>query len=230
MGSSSAICPAIEITLHLHRISVVPDAESGIQTPTFLAMLAHTFLTVIAARQTPSPRSESPSSPTPAPGLILLTRNEVRHLFVQLSQRIHASVGFILHWSIWRRHHQAVARASHYHRQPRFEGTPKVCHHRATSRWLQQITAGGPGRRVPNRLGGRPTGGSTRLRPPWVSRRRRAWMTGLAQSYTVFLTTPNRGLTHARSRNLGTRRQDTSLRSDGSGDNAATRRGPGHHP
>jgi SRSO17 transposase len=87
---------------------------------TVLAMLAHTFLTVITARQTPPPlRRDSPSSPTPPPALIPLTRNEVRHLFVQLSQRIHASSAFLLRWSIWRRHHQAVARAAHYHRQAR---------------------------------------------------------------------------------------------------------------
>jgi SRSO17 transposase len=86
---------------------------------TVLAMLAHTFLTVITARQTPSPCSDSPSPPTPPPGLIPLTRNEARHLFVQLSQRIHASFAFVLHWSIWRRHHQALARASHYHHQAR---------------------------------------------------------------------------------------------------------------
>jgi SRSO17 transposase len=87
---------------------------------TVLAMLAHTFLTVIVARQASSPGRDAPPSPTTPPALIPLTRNEVRHLFVQLTgQPIHTSFAFVLHWSIWRRHHQALARASHYHHQAR---------------------------------------------------------------------------------------------------------------
>jgi hypothetical protein len=47
-------------------------------------------------------------------GAVPLPRNEVRHLFVHLGERIQRSDRLLLHWSIWRRHHQAVARAGHY--------------------------------------------------------------------------------------------------------------------
>jgi SRSO17 transposase len=88
---------------------------SSWQRWTVLAMLAHAFLTVITAQQAPSP-ADCESSPTPLPTLIPLTRTEVRHLFVQLGERIQCNARLVLHWSIWRRHHQAVARAHHYRR------------------------------------------------------------------------------------------------------------------
>jgi SRSO17 transposase len=78
---------------------------------TILAMLAHAFLTVITASQTPRPPD------TDLPALIRLTRNEIRHLLAQLTSRTVQTVASILAWSIWRRHHQAAAQASHYRRQ-----------------------------------------------------------------------------------------------------------------
>jgi hypothetical protein len=45
-----------------------------------------------------------------------MTRNEIRRLFTAAITPIRHST-HILHWSIWRRRHQARARASHYRRQ-----------------------------------------------------------------------------------------------------------------
>jgi hypothetical protein len=70
-----------------------------------LALLAHTFLSVVAASQ--------PSDGHPhGAQLIPLTRNEMRRLFTGLRQQLPA-LARQLHWSRWRRHHQATARACH---------------------------------------------------------------------------------------------------------------------
>jgi len=76
---------------------------------TILAMLAHAFLSVLAA----SPPASSDSGAEP---LIPLTRNEIRRLFTGLRHQPHAP-GKQLHWSRWRRRHQATARACHYRRR-----------------------------------------------------------------------------------------------------------------
>ena len=54
--------------------------------------------------------------PPPDSGLIPLTRNEIRHLLAEILKPLHHP-RHILHWSTWRRLHQAVARACHYKRQ-----------------------------------------------------------------------------------------------------------------
>jgi SRSO17 transposase len=76
---------------------------------TVLAMLAHAFLSVMAATEPP---------PRPGSGLIALTRNEIRRLFTAATTTIRAAAHH-LHWSTWRRTHQARARTSHYQRQHR---------------------------------------------------------------------------------------------------------------
>ena len=76
---------------------------------TILAMLAHAFLAVITATaraQTPSPQ-----------GLIALTANEIRHLFTRLVNHSQHGIRHLLHWSRWRRRHQARARDSHHRHQ-----------------------------------------------------------------------------------------------------------------
>jgi SRSO17 transposase len=75
---------------------------------TILAMLAHAFLSIMTATQPP---------PDPDTGLIPLTRNEIRRLVIDLLTRTARTAGQILHWSRWRRRHQARARTSHYRRQ-----------------------------------------------------------------------------------------------------------------
>jgi SRSO17 transposase len=82
---------------------------------TILAMLAHAFLSVMTATQ-----------PRPAPGdvhrdqagheLVPLTRNEIRRLFTGLLCRPRP-IRDQLHWSRWRRRHQATARKCHYQRR-----------------------------------------------------------------------------------------------------------------
>jgi SRSO17 transposase len=82
---------------------------------TVLAMLAHAFLSVMTATQ-----------PGPVPGdvhrdetgreLIPLTRNEIRRLFTSL-RAAPSPVRHQLHWSHWRRRHQATARRCHYQRR-----------------------------------------------------------------------------------------------------------------
>jgi hypothetical protein len=74
---------------------------------TILALLAHAFLSVLAAAQ-PAPAHEDQ--------LIPLTRNEIRRLFTGLGQHLPAPATQ-LHWSRWRRRHQAIARACHYRRR-----------------------------------------------------------------------------------------------------------------
>ena len=74
---------------------------------TVLAMLAHAFLSVMTATEPP---------PAPGAGLIALTRNEIRRLFTAATTTIRTAAHH-LHWSTWRRRHQARARTSHYQRQ-----------------------------------------------------------------------------------------------------------------
>jgi SRSO17 transposase len=75
---------------------------------TILALLAHAFLSVLASQAASShPADES---------LIPLTRNEIRRLLAGLSRQL-AAPGAQLHWSRWRRRHQATARNCHYRRR-----------------------------------------------------------------------------------------------------------------
>jgi SRSO17 transposase len=76
---------------------------------TILAMLAHAFLAVM----TSTARAETPSPQ----GLIALTANEIRHLFTRLVNHAQHGIRHLLHWSRWRRRHQARARDSHHRRQ-----------------------------------------------------------------------------------------------------------------
>jgi SRSO17 transposase len=77
-----------------------------------LAMLAHAFLVVAAL-------AEQARRPAPA-GLIPMTCNEIQRLFAALATRPTRptrEAGHRLRWSVWRRRHQARARACHYRRQ-----------------------------------------------------------------------------------------------------------------
>jgi SRSO17 transposase len=74
---------------------------------TALAILAHAFLSVMAANEPPPP---------PGSTLIPLTRNEIRHLLAEVLKPVHHP-GHVLHWSTLRRACQAAARVCHYKRQ-----------------------------------------------------------------------------------------------------------------
>jgi transposase len=71
--------------------------------------IAHAFLVVAAATD----RTRHP----PPPGLIGVTCNEIQHLYAALIAAPARDIGHRLHWSVWRRRHQARARTCHYRRQ-----------------------------------------------------------------------------------------------------------------
>jgi SRSO17 transposase len=77
---------------------------------TILALLAHAFLAVLA--------SQAGHGPPPAGQLVPLTAHEIRRLFTGLCQQ-RQTPAEQLHWSRWRRRHQATARACHYRRRAR---------------------------------------------------------------------------------------------------------------
>jgi hypothetical protein len=82
---------------------------------TILAMLAHAFLSVMTASQ-PRPGAGDVHRDDGGRELIPLTRNEIRRLFAGLlCQPMPAC--HQLHWSHWRRRHQATARRCHYQRR-----------------------------------------------------------------------------------------------------------------
>jgi hypothetical protein len=76
---------------------------------TILALLARAFLSVLAAAR---PHGSDPDDGR----LIPLTRHEIRRLFTGLHQQPSAPARQ-LHWSWWRRRHQATARRCHYQRR-----------------------------------------------------------------------------------------------------------------
>jgi SRSO17 transposase len=83
---------------------------------TVLAMLAHAFLSVMTATQPATTSAEPADAPARQPALIPLTRNEIRRLLTT-AMTVLRTLEHRLHWSQWRRRHQAVARASHYRRR-----------------------------------------------------------------------------------------------------------------
>jgi SRSO17 transposase len=76
-----------------------------------LVMLAHAILTVIAARERDHYTADGDHTVT------ALTFNEIRRLFGRFIATMAHTIGHWLHWSNWRRRHQARARTSHYRRR-----------------------------------------------------------------------------------------------------------------
>lgn len=81
-----------------------------------LAMLARAFLTVLTADATPT-RTAQPNRHPRSTDPIDLTTPEIRHLLGALLNPPSTSPPRLLHWSTWRRRHQATARRSHYRRR-----------------------------------------------------------------------------------------------------------------
>jgi len=79
---------------------------------TALAILAHAFLSVMAATELPPAEDQN---------LIRLTRNEIRRLLAAAIAPVH-DIEHVIHWSTWRRQHQARARTSHYARRAADDG------------------------------------------------------------------------------------------------------------
>lgn len=84
---------------------------------TTLVLLAHAVLTVIAV-------GERGRTPAPGKDLIPLTVKEIRHLFAKMIANTVHTISHWLHWSDWRRHHQARATTSHYLRRERLAHQP----------------------------------------------------------------------------------------------------------
>ncbi|GHE73955.1 hypothetical protein [Streptomyces griseoaurantiacus] len=78
-------------------------------------MLGLAFLAALAADATPA-RTAQPYRPAHSPDPIDLTVPEIRHLLGTLLSPPNTSPRRLLHWSNWRRTHQATARCSHYRR------------------------------------------------------------------------------------------------------------------
>jgi hypothetical protein len=68
----------------------------------------HAILTVIAARAGDTHTDQR---------LIPLTLNEIRRLFARMITNTIHTIDHWLHWSAWRRRHQASAKTSHYRRR-----------------------------------------------------------------------------------------------------------------
>jgi hypothetical protein len=72
-------------------------------------MLAHAFLAVVRADE----HARHPASDA----LIPLTCNEIQRLFIALIVQPVHDADHRIHWSDWRRRHQARSQTSHYRRQ-----------------------------------------------------------------------------------------------------------------
>ncbi|WP_373307112.1 hypothetical protein [Streptomyces longisporoflavus] len=79
-------------------------------------MLALAFLTALAADAAPE-RPDDAYQPVRSPDPITLTVPEIRHLLGSVFDSPAVTVARLLHWSNWRRRHQATARRSHYRRR-----------------------------------------------------------------------------------------------------------------
>ncbi|MER7000708.1 hypothetical protein [Streptomyces sp. NPDC000410] len=87
-----------------------------------LAMLALAFLAAVAADQAPN-RPIDPHHPARGSDPITLTVPEIRHLLIVVFIPPAVTAARLLHWSDWRRRHQATARRSHYRRRSTDEPT-----------------------------------------------------------------------------------------------------------
>ncbi|MFF4686295.1 IS701 family transposase [Streptomyces sp. NPDC001307] len=81
-----------------------------------LAMLALAFLAVVAASAVPDCPAEA-NNHARSGDPIALTVPEIRHLLGTIFKLSTVSPARLLHWSAWRRQHQATARRSHYRRR-----------------------------------------------------------------------------------------------------------------
>lgn len=81
-----------------------------------LAMLALAILATLTAAAAPAP-DRDPHRYAGQPGPIALTTPEIRRLLNVLLVKPIRGAAHLLHWSNWRRHHQAAARRAHYRRR-----------------------------------------------------------------------------------------------------------------
>lgn len=85
-----------------------------------LTMIAFALTTLAIRDDQPEPTT-TPHDLTGHSGPIAVTVNEARHLIAAITLAAQpigrAIIDHLLHWSTWRRHHQAAARAAHYRRR-----------------------------------------------------------------------------------------------------------------
>ena len=81
-----------------------------------LAMLALAFLTSLAA-SADQDRPTGPLHPSRTNTPVPVTVPEIRHLLAAVFTTSVTSTARLLHWSDWRRYHQATARRCHYQRR-----------------------------------------------------------------------------------------------------------------
>lgn len=87
-----------------------------------LAMLTLVFLSALAADAAPE-RPADAHQLAHSSDLITLTVPEIRHLLAAIFNSPAMTATRLLHWSNWRRCHQATARRSHYRRRTASEPT-----------------------------------------------------------------------------------------------------------
>ncbi|GHE05966.1 hypothetical protein GCM10010339_44190 [Streptomyces alanosinicus] len=90
-----------------------------------LAMLAPAFLTAPAAGADQD-RPIGPLHPSRTNTPVPVTVPEIRHLLAAVLATPVTSTARLLHWSNWRRYHQAVARRCHYQRRSADELTRRI--------------------------------------------------------------------------------------------------------
>lgn len=83
-----------------------------------LALFAHAFLTVVRAQATPGKKGAPRTSPDPR-ALLPPTVPEVQHLLASVVLGALPTPPLVLHWSRWRRRHQARAQNAHYRTRQR---------------------------------------------------------------------------------------------------------------
>jgi hypothetical protein len=86
---------------------------------TTLAMLAHAFLTFLAAVMNDAEPDKD------CAGLVAISVGDVRRLFAALATAVSTTLERVLAWSRWRRRHQHRAQRAHYQRR---EGSVNAAH------------------------------------------------------------------------------------------------------
>ncbi|WP_413813260.1 hypothetical protein [Streptomyces sp. OE57] len=86
-------------------------------------MLALAFLTAVATSAAPNRCADPHHHTARRNDPVSLTVPEIRHLLTLVFNPPAVTVARQLHWSTWRRRHQATARRSHYRRRTADEPT-----------------------------------------------------------------------------------------------------------
>ncbi|MFH8477230.1 IS701 family transposase [Streptomyces sp. NPDC018000] len=128
IGYVMAVACSMRVRINHGRTLVRADTVAGRLPATAwhrhitLAMLALAFLTALAADAAPQ-RPADTHQPARNRDPITLTVPEIRRLLAAVFNPPAVTAARLLHWSIWRRRHQATAQCSHYRRRTADEPT-----------------------------------------------------------------------------------------------------------